>query len=205
MIEIKLSQVLRATTNKPQAAATHRLPNAMIPPPVRLTAAIFMENPYCSRQLTDLPAPPRLPRVRSPGTAESCRSQTPPLPCVSTAFVAKTPHLPCVSTAFVAKTPPLSCVSTAFAAETPPLPCVSTAFVAKTSPLPCVSTAFVAEPAPFALWCPPQVQADRPHTGGPRAAGRFQRGRQLTAGAQSIRLASRADAAGETRQQHSNT
>ena len=30
--------------------------------------------------------------------------ETPPLPCVSTAFVAKTPPSPCVSTALVAKT-----------------------------------------------------------------------------------------------------
>ena len=65
-----------------------------------------------------------------------------PLPCVSTAFVAKTLPLPCVSTAFVACF--ALCVSTAFVAKTLHLPCVSTAFVAKTLPLPCVSTAFAA-------------------------------------------------------------
>ena len=61
--------------------------------------------------------------------------------------MAKTLPLPCVSTAFVAKTPP--CVSTVFVAKTLPLPCVSTAFVAKTLPLPCVPTAFVAKTVPF--------------------------------------------------------
>ena len=49
--------------------------------------------------------------------------ETPPLSCVSTAFVAETPPLPCVFTAFVAEAPPSPCVSTAFVAKTPPLPC----------------------------------------------------------------------------------
>ena len=63
-----------------------------------------------------------------------------PLPCVSTAFVAKTLLLPCDSTDFPA-------------AKTLPLPCVSAALVAKPLPLPCLSIAVVAKPQPFPRVC----------------------------------------------------
>ena len=50
-----------------------------------------------------------------------------PLPCVSTAFVAKTLPLPCVYTAFVANALRFLFVPLPFVAIAPPLPCVSTA------------------------------------------------------------------------------
>ena len=72
----------------------------------------------------------------------------PPLPWHATAFPLcfhRQLPLPCVSTAFVAKTLLLPCDSTDFpAAKTLPLPCVSAALVAKPLPLPCLSIAVVA-------------------------------------------------------------
>ena len=63
-------------------------------------------------------------------------ANTLPLPCSSTAFVAKILPQPCISTAFVAKTAPLPPVSTAVVAKTLYLSCSSTAVVAKSLPLP---------------------------------------------------------------------
>ena len=65
--------------------------------------------------------------------------------------ICKPPPLPCVSTVFVAKAPPFALCSTVFVAKAPPLPCVSTSLWLRHRLLPCVSTVFVAKAPPFAL------------------------------------------------------
>ena len=91
----------------------------------------------CEGKCTTRPAASR---VRDLGVRGAATGEGVPGGCKGLRAAAEgvTLPLPCASTAIVAKKVPLPCASTAFAAKTLPLPCSSTAFAAKTLSLPCV-------------------------------------------------------------------